>query len=505
MSERPNSDTDLNLGRRVASGAGWMVALRSIDRLIGLVSVAILARILVPDDFGIIGYAMLVIAFLELFTGISTDSELIRHKLADRGYYDAAWTMNIMKGFAIGFLMIALVSPAAEFFHEPRLVAIILALAAIPVIQGFENIGVVDFRKRMEFDREFRFLLTSRVLGTTAVIVLAFALRNYWALALGSILRTAFRVGLSYRFHPFRPRMKWARVPEIFRFSRWMMLQNLLGGVYDKLPALVIGREWSSSALAFFNMGKEIADLSTTEIRAPIRRVLYPGLAQIADRQQRLSAVLVESTGMLAVLTLPIPLGIALVADDLVPVFLGAQWQPMVSVLQPLCVAASLAALGSNSQLGYMALNRAHLTVIAAVLRLLLLASLLAVVPTSYGLVGVAYAVASVVCVMLVADYVVSARLLGIGGRRLVLAVWRPVIASLAMCAAVWLMRSGTQPATDLLAHVWLLVSSMLVGACVYVAALLGLWAIDGRKDGAERRLISFATHQFARLGRNAR
>jgi PST family polysaccharide transporter len=486
---------DATLRTRVTAAAAWMVAFRWTDRLIGLLSVAVLARILNPADFGIVGYAMLVIGLLDLFTGISTDVELIRHKLADRAYYNAAWTMNVLRGFAIGALMIALIQPAVDFFGEPRLATIMLALAAIPLIQGFENVGIVEFRKHLEFDREFRFLLAARLLGTLATLGLAFALRNYWALALGSILRTVFRVALSYWVHPFRPGLNLTRVPELFRFSRWMMLQNLASGVYEKLPGIVVGREWGSSALAFFNMGKEISDLSTTEIRAPIRRALYPGLAQITDRREQMSSVLVESTGMLALLTLPIPLGIALVANDLVPLFLGAQWQPMIGVLQPLCIAASFSALGTNSQLAYMALNRSHLAAVASLVRVLLLLVLLPVVAPPFGVVGVAYMVAGVSGAMVIADYALSSRVLKIGAGRFLAVIWRPVTAALAMCVAVWLFRAEFIPASDLPGHAWSLARTVLLGILVYAVCLLGLWLVGARRDGAEQRLIALVTN----------
>jgi PST family polysaccharide transporter len=481
-----------------------MVGFRWIDRLIGLASIAFLARLLSPADFGIVGYAMLVIGLLELFTGLSTDAELIRHQLADRAYYNAAWTMNIIRGVAIGGLMLALTQPAVIFFGEPRLVPIMVALAAIPLIQGFENVGIVEFRKNLEFDREFRFLLITRLLGTIATLALAIALRSYWALVAGSILRTVFRVAISYRVHPFRPWFNLARVPEIFRFSRWMMLHNLAAGVYDKLPGFLIGRQWDSSDLAFFNTGKEIADLSTTELRAPIRRALYPGLAQLADRHERLGEVLVGSTGMLALLTLPIPLGIALVADDLVPLFLGSQWHPTVAVLQPLCIAASIAAVGTNSQLAYMALNRSHLVGIAALIRMLFLFALLVAIPPGYRIVGVAYAVAGASCVVVIADYVLSSRMLKINAGRFLAVVWRPVLASLVMCLAVGSFRAEFPSQSDLPGHAWLLAASCVLGALVYVAGVLGLWAIAGRGEGAERHLLALAANYRRRRARSA-
>lgn len=495
---------DTSLGRRFARAAAWMVAFRWIDRVIGLLSVALLARILAPEDFGIVGYGMLIIGFLDLFTGLSTDAELIRHQDPDRAYYNAAWTMNVLRGFAIGVLILILTQPAAAFFHEPRLEGVMFALAAVPIIQGFENIGVVEFRKRLEFDREFRFLLVSRIVGTVAAVALALVLRNYWALVAGSALRVAFRVALSYGFHPFRPRVAWLRVAEIFRFSRWIMLQNLASGVNEKLPAMVIGRELNSVALAFFNMSKEIADLSVTEIRAPIRRALYPSLTQIAHQPERLRNVLVQTTGMLALLTIPIPLGIALVAEDLVPLFLGSQWQPTVLLLQPLCLAVTVSALGTNSQLAYVALNRAYLTAVAAFARVLLLLALLLSVPSSYGAVGVAYAVAAASFIMLIADYALASRILRIRAGSLLRAAWRPVTASLVMCVAVWLMRSGFAPAADISGHLLSLTRSALVGVVIYVVCELALWMAAGRPGGAEGRVVALLTNYADRLRRKA-
>ena len=86
-----------------------------------------------------------------------------------------------------------------------------------------------------------------------------------------------------------------------------MMLQSLAEGLYDRLPGLLVGNQWGTSALAYFNLAKEMADLSASEVRAPIRRALS-GFAQIADERARVGDALVSSAGMLALLTTPIPL-----------------------------------------------------------------------------------------------------------------------------------------------------------------------------------------------------
>jgi lipopolysaccharide exporter len=478
------------LAHRVAAAAGWMVAFRWLDRLIGLASIAILARLLLPEDFGLVAYAMIVIGMVQVFTEISTDVALIRERSADAAYYSAAWTMNVIRGVVLAAVLAALAYPAAAFFREPRVAPVLMVLALTPLISGLENVGVIDFRKHLEFEREFRFLVWPRVTATLATIGLAAVLRSHWALVTGAVLTTSLRSALSYAVHPFRPTIELARIPEIFRFSRWLMLQNVLNGLNQKLPALMIGRATNSSALAFFNVSKEIADLSRTEIGAPVRRALYPGLAVVAARRESLADALVEATGLLALVALPVPIGIALVARDLVPLFLGWQWYSVTTLLPPLCLAAAFSVLGTNSALAYMASSRTHLIAAAAGIRLLLLLPALYFVAPAYGAEGVAYALAAIGAAMLCADYLLTDRLLHIDRRRLLAAVARPVVAAAAMCPAVLLLRAELGVPATVTERVGALALSVLAGATVYSVVVIALWAARGRPPGAEQRIL---------------
>ena len=479
------------IGRRIAIGAGWMVALRWTDRLIGAVSIAILARLLLPEDFGLLGYAMLVIGLLDLLSTTSTESALIRERDADAGFYDAAWTMNVIRGAVIGAAILALARPAATYFRTPELEAVMFALAALPLMQGMVNVGLVEFGKQLRFDVEFKWVLLARILATIATIGMAFAWRTYWALIVGTLLRALLQIALGYWLHPFRAKWNFVRIPEIFRFSRWMMMQHLAAGLNSKVPVLIIGREWDSSVVGFFNMGREIANLANSEIRAPVRRALFAGLAQLATTPARLKPALVEATGMFALLTLPIPLGIALVAHDLVPLFLGPQWEPMVGLLQILCVASAAFAIATNSHLVFVVQNRAYLTAASEGMRLVVVVLAILVVGTSNGVEVIAYAIAVANAVNVVGDYVLSSRLLGIPIGRFGKAVWRPVVGSAAMCGAVILAGYGFAEPSDLTAHAIALVRSVAIGVATYVGVVLALWFAAGRPEGAERRLLS--------------
>jgi O-antigen/teichoic acid export membrane protein len=151
-----------------------------------------------------------------------------------------------------------------------------------------------------------------------------------------------------------------------------------------------------------------------------------------------------------------------------------------------------------------MALNLSHLAAIAASIRVLLLLALLVVVAPTYGVVGVADSIAALSCAMVIADYAISSRLLKINIKRFLAVVWRPVLASLAMCVAVWFLRAGFLPATDLSERARLLAQSVLLGVVVYVVCVLVLWTLAGRRDGAERRLVALMSRYLGHRGRIA-
>ena len=147
----------------MATGIGWMVLARLLDRGIGVVSTLILARLLVPSDFGLVSMATALAAVLELFGAFSFDLALIQNKNAGRRQYDTVWTFNVLFGAACGMVFAALAIPAAHYYREPRLEMVIYVLAATYVFAGFSNVGVVNFRRDLQFRTELKFMLSRRL------------------------------------------------------------------------------------------------------------------------------------------------------------------------------------------------------------------------------------------------------------------------------------------------------------------------------------------------------
>src|SRR6185503_346011 len=152
-------------GRAMAIGSSWMVAMRWAVRGIGLISTMILARLLTPQDFGLVAKAMLVIGMLEIMAETGQRLAIIRHSQPTRGHYDTAWTIGLIVNGTLALAMFAAAPLAELVFHEPGAVPVVRILALRTLLNGLENIGTIDFRRNMQFGKDFQYNIITKLLS----------------------------------------------------------------------------------------------------------------------------------------------------------------------------------------------------------------------------------------------------------------------------------------------------------------------------------------------------
>lgn len=376
----------------MARGAAWMVLFRLFDRSVGVVSTTLLARLLVPADFGLVAMAMSVIAIIELATAFSFEVALIQKPDPQREHFDTAWTLNILLATGCAIVTAALAFPAASFYGDPRLGPVILAVGAAWLVSGFENVGTVNFRRNMDFSSEFRFMATKRVIAFAVTITAALVFRSYWALVIGTATGRVVGVLLSYLMQPFRPRLSLACTRELFSFSGWLLANNVASVILSRVPHFFVGRVFGAQTLGAYTVGSEIAQLAHTELVAPINRAMFPGYARLVNDPETFRRVCVDATGAVLLVVLPVSVGIAVLAGPMVRLLLGPQWSQTVPIIQILAFSGAVSALTSNNMAAYLALGRPHLVTLILLARLALFGSLALLFVDSTQVLGVAYA-----------------------------------------------------------------------------------------------------------------
>ncbi|GAB3433962.1 lipopolysaccharide biosynthesis protein [Massilia solisilvae] len=481
-----------DIDRKIAKGAAWMVLFKLVDRGIGVVSTVVLARLLLPADFGLVAMAMTLIGALQLLVAFSFDVALIQNPDAGRDEFDTAWTFNVLFAAACGVVLALLAPMAAVFYNEPRLAAVIYSLAIGFVLQGFSNIGPVSFRREMRFDREFKFLLGKRM-ATCVTIPLAFYLHNYWALVIGQLTGTVLSVWLSYSVSDYRPRFSLRAKVDLFHKSKWLMVNNLFQFLNNRAGQFILGRYAGAQALGVYSIASEISSLPTTELVAPVNRAAFPGYAKAAGNLAALRASFLNVVSSIAMVALPAGVSILVVADLLVPAALGWKWQSAVPIIQILAIYGVIEAVQNNIGYVYLALGRTTLITWTAGLQFALLVSLLIPGILWFGVLGAAGAFLVTMILMIPVNQYLIARCLGLSALQFVRHVMRPLVASSVMGAVVLLLKDALQPRPVTLDYVMALLLCVAAGALVYAGSLYALWRWAGRPSGPEG-------YAFARL-----
>jgi lipopolysaccharide exporter len=481
-----------NVDRAMAKGAVWMILARLGDRSLGFVSTIILVRLLAPADFGIVAMGMSVIAMCELFGQVGLDVALIQDPGATRRHYDTAWTFSVILSATTAVVLLLVAIPAAKFYDESRLLPIILSLAVGSLISGFENIGIVAFRKDLQFNKEFQFFFGKKLAGFLVTVPVAFILRSYWALIAGIIAGRLAGVTLSYYVQSYRPRWSLAARKELFHFSKWMVISNALIVFNSRAADFIIGKATGAHALGVFNVSYELSNLPTSELIAPINRAVFPGYARKSEDRATLKQGYLSVVGMIAAFGIPAGVGIAASSDWLVPLLLGQQWTEAIPLVEILALYGILAAMKTNAHYVYLAMGKPNVPAYLGIVQISFLLPCLVMSSVKFGAIGAAYAYLVSQAVFTPISFSVLFKIVGVRLEELAGVLWRPLTSAVLMFAIVRVLaHSLPVDPTASFGTIQDFLIVVVTGAVVYSGCLCLLWMMSARPLGAESRILS--------------
>jgi O-antigen/teichoic acid export membrane protein len=485
-----------------------MVALRMAIRVISVVSQLLLVRLLVPADFGLVASAGAIGTMLDVLSEFSLTWALVQMPDPTRRHYDTAFTLVVARGLLIGGVLWGIAGPVATFLHEPRIADIVRVFAVVPVVQGFESVGLITLQRRLQFGRVFLYRLLGKLLGFVVAIPLAFLLRDYWALVWGGVAARLLAVPLSYVLAPHRPGVSLHGFAALFGFSKWLFLNNVLTMLDGAMMTMVLGRFSDVRAVGLYQVSNDLAAMPASEVAAPIRAPMYAGYARVADDIAALRGQVLSGLGFLVMIIVPMSVGIAATAPDAVAVALGARWAGAAPVVALCALAALFDAIGHFT--GNVYLVRGAQRPYVGIMALCLALRLALVVPAAL-LGGLVPAVAMLALTALANALLWFARmrpLLGVGWGAYAAVTWRSFAAAAAMAAVVLGLRAAWPEAgagaeavagegEGAMALHWAALCA--AGACVHVGVQGVLWGLAARPPGPETRLLGLLRGRLRR------
>ena len=495
-----------SLARRVTVGALWMVAVRFSSRTLGLISTLVVARILLPADFGLVAMAIAFSQSVTAFSEVGVGEALVRHPQDATSLYDTAFTMQVIRGFLTA-AVVALAAPfAGSWLGEPRLGPIFLVLAALAAVSGFENIAIAEFRRNLRFDVEFALQILPRVLQVAVAIAAALLLHSYWALLIAISVSKLSRLVATYAVHPHRPRFTLRGWRELFGFSFWTWASSLAGIAWTRSEAFIITPALGVAAFGLYSLAWEIGVLPSSEFFAPAIAALFPGFAEARRRGDTETLSPMAVVAFLTMLAVPLAIAVSAAGGPLVTVLLGQRWlaaRPLVAITAIYCVVSPFSFIAGTllSASGKVA-RFFVVTFVSALVRIAALA---------YAVRGGDLLVVTWVAVGTIAveGLVFAAVLRAAGELRLRPHAWalaRTLAAGLVSLAVTWSTGWGWHDAASQRVLPAILDGTRvgLLAIAVFSVAVGILWRLAGSPYGPEARALNLLRPLVARITRRA-
>jgi len=469
------AEDDRSLKETTVRSVGIVYGMVAFNKLLSLIAIVILARILIPRDFGLVGLSAIVIGILTLFKDFGlTPAYIQRAKDIDEAANIVFWSNIAIRLFL--YLILFLTAPfAAQFFQEP-LVEPIIRIAAISfVIESLGSAHGAKLTKELRFGKIAFVSVITAIVITLSSVILALAGFSFWSLVYASIIGEPVGVFLYWVVCDWRPKLSFNRkvAKDMFVYGRDIVGINILGfGVWN-LDNFTVGKIIGTGALGAYTLAYRFGLYSSTNIVSMLGRVLFPVYSKIQSNLERVKRAYLKSFYPISIIVFPVTFGLAILAEEFVYFVLGPNWAEVETPLRILSVYGlfyALAAIGSNV---FLALRKQQIPLKILALEVLIMLGTLYPAAAYGGLLGVAIAVTIAITVGSLISLFMVTRLLGVGFRDISGMIVNPLVSSIVMGLTMLILKSIFPVASTPFAL------ELVLGLAVYVVVMRGLSGDD--------------------------
>jgi lipopolysaccharide exporter len=407
-------EPDSSLSQKVARGGAWVFTLKIIEKIFGFTRLIILARLLAPNDFGLVGIALLTLSILETFSETGFQTALIQKKKDISSYLDTAWTVSMLRGIIL-FIVIYFSAPYVSLFFKSAEASSVLKVLGLSILlRGFTNIGIVYFQKELEFNKQFLYGLIVTLADFVVAILAALILKSMWALVFGYLAGSLAGFVASYLIHPFRPRIKldFAKIKVLSGFGKWVFAYSILYFLIMQGDDFFVGKVLGLVALGFYQMAYKISNIPATEITNVISKVIFPAYAKMQDDLPRLRESYIRVLQFISFFSFPLAGLIFVLAPDFTKLFLGDKWMPMVPAMQVLVLWGLVRSLGTTTGTLLVSINKPAIVTKLHFATLILLVGLIYPLSIKWGILGTSLAVFLAMFVPNLASFIIVIKII---------------------------------------------------------------------------------------------
>jgi lipopolysaccharide exporter len=388
--------TERTLAQQTASGLGWQVSASGI-RFLGRFGIGIaLARLLPPEDFGIVGIALIATGFASTLADLGLGPALIQAKAITERHIRVSLTLSVLMAFLMAAALYGSARLIADFFDDARVGPVLRLLSLTFLLSGFSVTAAALLVRRLAFKTTVKIELLSSIAGYGGVAIpLAAAGFGYWSLVWGTIAQTALSVPMTYVAgrHSLRPLISRAEIRDLLRFSSGMSLSSTMNFFARQGDYFVVGRLMSAASLGIYSRAFMLMELPHVFLGTALSRVLFPAASRVQSDPERFRRAYLTTFSLSVAVSLPVSLGIAILAPEIILTLYGEAWAAAIPLVQILSLFGMFRMSYNTAGAFVRAKGHAYRILLCQVIYGTLVVGGSWWAATTYGLQGVAWAV----------------------------------------------------------------------------------------------------------------
>ena len=348
---------------KVISSLFWKLIERSGTQGIQFIVQIVLARLLAPNDYGIIALISIFIIIANVFVQNGFNTALIQKKSADELDFSSVFYLSLFVAGLV-YLIIFFTAPFVADFYNIHQITLVLRILSITLFWGaFNSIQNAVVSRNMQFKMLFYSSLGAILVSGVVGITLAYLGLGVWALVAQQLINQFMITVIMWFTVKWRPKLifSFERVKELFSYGWKLLVSSLIDNLYMNLQSLIIGKIYSPSMLGFYNRGDQFPKVIVSNINGSIQSVMLPVLASEQDNRRRVKGMVRRSIVTSSFILFPMMSGLAVTAEPLVKILLTDKWLPCVPFLQIFCVSYALWPIHTANLQAINALGRSNI------------------------------------------------------------------------------------------------------------------------------------------------
>lgn len=433
-------NSDISIGNRFIKSTGFILFSAWVKRILGIISLFVLARYLSPNDYGVVAIGVLMLRFFEVITEAGTNQYILSRTVLDRSDIYTAWTLKLLTRLLVSILLIGLSPLLSQFFENDDLIYVFLALAFVPILNGLESPSIILLSRQLHYGKLALCGLVSKTISFSVALYLAVVYQNYWALIIADITFALTMLVLSYLIANDRPKLSLQNWRKQWSYSKWLLYKSITGYTRSKFDLILISKIFSSYDFGLYSMAKQIVLLPYTMIAEPISNSMLTLINERKNETEHTNKLLLVLMTLMFSTMLPVVILVVFYSPLVIPKILGEQWDGAIILIQIMIVLSLIESINSVIVAAMNALQMVKTIFNINFITLLLTVCVLLIFYQN-ALSEFAMLQVLLSCTMLTLFFLILARRLNIRFLTLILCFIPAIVAGLVSCAIAFLVQ----------------------------------------------------------------